>query len=48
MVGRFSRLKESIKLIVASNKKENVRWADLDAVKQEYMTMQSLLGDKMD
>ena len=47
MIARFARLSESIQHIIATNRRENVKWADLDALKQEYITMQDYLSDKI-
>ena len=33
MIARFARLSESIQHIIATNRRENVKWADLDALK---------------
>ena len=47
MIARFARLSESIQHIIATNRRENVKWADLDALKQEYITMQDYLSDRI-
>ena len=33
MVTKFGRMNEALKLLIVQQKKENVKWADLDALK---------------
>ena len=44
---RFNRLQESTKHTLLQEKKEKVRYSDLDAVKQENLTVHSFISDKM-
>ena len=47
MVSRLSRLNETVKNIVAMDRREKIMWADLDALKQEYMNLDKHLNDKV-
>ena len=47
MVQRFARLNNEINNIIATERKVRVKYADLDALKQEYLTSQQYLVDKL-
>lgn len=47
MMTKFSRLTESTKTTLAQEKREKVRYCDLDALKQEYLTMSTYTTEKV-